>query len=310
MQSPAWSGVRKIRDLVKNQTNLSGTDASLSIYDTYAAATGIALDSEQILFCSMIAGRKIIYEAQTTHGHAVQSGEAFLLAPGSHVEIDCPDATLASPTTCLAVEISPEKVKELSEYMSDDCPIGLAPNAYSIDAAPGIVRFTHTPATRQLMGRMVSIFTEDHPDKTLLIDLSIKELIVRLLRYRGREFLLDYSKHTPDGTGITAALNHIRQNLAGPLCIEKLARIACMSRSRLYAQFKRDLGCSPGECHQQLRLKEAARRLAMGATITAVSYELGFSQPSHFSHRFRDLFGCSPREYRNRTSGTGPSTFD
>lgn len=99
-----------------------------------------------------------------------------------------------------------------------------------------------------------------------------------------------------------AASAFLEKNLAQPLDIDELSRLACMSRSRLYVEFKNQLGCTPCEFLQQLRLKSAAKRISNGDAITRVCYELGFSNPSHFSRRFRDFFGCSPREYRNRFS--------
>ena len=32
-------------------------------------------------------------------------------------------------------------------------------------------------------------------------------------------------------------------------------------------------------------------------SITAVSYDLGFSNPSHFSRRFHQMYGMTPREF-------------
>jgi AraC-like DNA-binding protein len=48
------------------------------------------------------------------------------------------------------------------------------------------------------------------------------------------------------------------------------------------------------------RLHLAARRLATtGSAVSEIGYSLGFSSPSHFTARFRERFGMSPREYRN-----------
>jgi AraC-like DNA-binding protein len=73
-----------------------------------------------------------------------------------------------------------------------------------------------------------------------------------------------------------------------------------MSRSRLYVEFKQKLGCSPVELQQQLRLKRAAERIRNGEAITAISYDLGFNDPSHFCHRFKNFFGCTATEYKQR----------
>jgi len=71
-----------------------------------------------------------------------------------------------------------------------------------------------------------------------------------------------------------------------------------MSRSRLYVEFKKQLGCSPGEYQQQQRLKRAADFLKTGKTVTEACYDVGFNDLSHFSRRFTQFFGQSPTQFR------------
>ena len=112
--------------------------------------------------------------------------------------------------------------------------------------------------------------------------------------------LLNYCRWAPDASGITAAVNFIEQSLASHLDVDQLCRQACMSRSKLYAEFKKQLGCSPGEYQQQLRLKAAAKALSAGNTVTQTCYDLGFNDLSHFSRRFSRFFNCSPSQFRSK----------
>lgn len=299
MRPRALEDLRKPRDLARSQMSFSGADSILTIYNAHVPVERVSLDTDQLLFCSMITGRKVVHDHQSSNGQVIQTGEAFFLRPGSHVDIDCPDAAVHSPTTCVAIEIAADKVRDISQRMSSLCAMAAGRPAIAIEHAPGLAPFPHTPATRQLLDRIVSIFTENHPDRDILMDLSVRELVVRILRYCGRASLFDESQ-SMGRNGLTDVLNYMRSNLGEPLSIDKLTSLTCMSRSRLYAEFKRKTGCTPGELQQLLRLKEAARRLAIGEAITVVSYDLGFSGPSHFCHRFRKQFGCSPREYRNK----------
>ncbi|MCW8945523.1 MAG: AraC family transcriptional regulator [Sedimenticola sp.] len=298
MHSAALSKLRRPQKLVENRVSFAGPDSELSIYDTYASASRVGLDADQLLYCGMVKGRKIMHDKHNSADQIFLPHESFVMAPGEHVEIDFPDATPDTPTTCLTVEISKEKVEKLSERMMD---------LYSLDSGSEGWRYTsqilhthHTSETQHLLMRLVSFFTENHPDRDVMVDLGISELIIRMLRHQEREFLLNYCRNTPDSSGLSNALNHIENNLAKPLDIDQLTKLACMSRSRLYTEFKNQLGCSPNELQQQLRLKQAAKRLEKGEQITAVCYDLGFANPSHFSRRFRHFFGSSPRAYQSR----------
>ncbi len=297
MHSMELSRRRRPHKLVENCVNFGGPDSELSIYDTYHAASRVGLDADQLLYCGMVTGRKIMHDAHHDKEQLFLPHESFVMAPGEYVEIDFPDATLKTPTTCLTVEISKEKVKMISARLSDLFPVESGPESWQYDTQ--ILHTTHTAATQDLLKRMVSFFTENHSDRDMMIDLGVTELVVRLLRQKERGVLLNYCRKNPDSSGITAVLNYMEQHLSDPMEIEQLAQLACMSRSRLYVQFKKQLGCSPSEFQQQLRLKAAAERLKQGEIITTVCYALGFSDPSHFSRRFRLFFGNSPREYQN-----------
>jgi len=296
MRSIALNALRKPKNLVENRVSFTGSDSELSIYDTYDAASRVGLNADQLLYCGMVSGRKIMHDTHDSGDQIFLPHESFIMAPGEYVEIDFPDASVQSPTTCLTIEIAKEKVESISERMSDLCPIESGPEGWQYSTQ--ILHAQHTSATQHLLKRMVSLFTENHPDRNAMLELGISELIIRMLRNQERQFLLDYCRKTPDASGITTVLNHIEQHLAEPLDIEQLTKLACMGRSRLYTEFKKQLGCSPSELQQQLRLKVAAKRFEGGESITKVCYELGFSDLSHFSRRFRQFFGKSPREYQ------------
>lgn len=49
--------------------------------------------------------------------------------------------------------------------------------------------------------------------------------------------------------------------------------------------------------------EELARPSSRGRTIAAVARGWGFSDPTHFSHRFKDAYGMSPRDWRAAAHG-------
>jgi AraC-like DNA-binding protein len=136
------------------------------------------------------------------------------------------------------------------------------------------------------------------PDKEIMMDLGISELIIKLLRQQGRDVLLSYCQNMPDASGMSAVINYIEQHYTMPLDADQLAGIACMSRSRLYAEFKKHLDCSPGEFQQQIKLKNAADDIRLGRTITQACFDNGFNDLSHFSRRFTRFYGVSPRQFK------------
>lgn len=291
--------MRPPRVLIENKISFAGPDSEVSIYDTYEAASRVRLDAGELLFCGMVTGRKIMHTAGCNshpEGQVFLPHESFIMAPGGVVEIDFPDANLNNPTTCLTVEISKDKVNSLSERLNESLPMLELANQWKIRTP--ILHTHHSAETQSLLNRLTKLFTENHPDRDVLIDLNISELIIRMLRHKTRDFLLAYCTKDPEANSLIAALDWISSTLSKPLDIDQLCRHAGMSRSRLYVEFKHKLGCSPVVLQQQLRLKRAAERIRNGESITAISYDLGFNNPSHFSHRFKHFFGCTATEYK------------
>ncbi|WP_299880217.1 helix-turn-helix domain-containing protein [uncultured Cocleimonas sp.] len=298
MEMKQLKRLRTPRTLIENRISFAGPSSEVSIYDTYESAKRVRLDAGELLVCGMMTGRKIMHSPNESKGQEFLPHETFIMAPGEVVTIDFPDARRDKPTTCLTVEISKDKVSRVSQRLSDSIPMLESANDWQFGCP--VLHTHHSSETQRLLSRLTKLFTENHPDRDTLIDLNISELIIRMLRHKTRDFLLTYCSKDPEANSLIAALDWINSTLSKPLDIDHLCKHAGMSRSRLYVEFKEKLGCSPVELQQQLRLKHAAERIRNGESITAISYDLGFNNPSHFCYRFKNFFGCTATEYKQR----------
>jgi AraC-like DNA-binding protein len=286
--------------LVENKVSFSGPDSELSIYDTYKQASQVKLKSDQLLFCSMVTGKKVVH-AEKDHYHSeFLPHESFIMAPNKTIEIDFPIAELKQPTTCLAIEISTDKIKKIAGELNQSTPKDKVFGHWQYDE--NLIHSHHNSDTQELLNRIVKIYTENHQDRSYMIDLAVSELTVRLLRHQSRDFMLSFCQNEPDNNGLSAALSYIYQHISDHLDINHLCRLACMSRTKFFNKFKTHLGCTPIAFQHQIRLKQAANMIKNGQPITAVCFELGFSNASHFSRSFKLFYGLSPREYKIRNS--------
>ncbi|WP_019029843.1 helix-turn-helix domain-containing protein [Colwellia piezophila] len=284
--------------LVENKISFAGPESELSIYDTYQQAKKVKLQSDQLLFCAMVTGKKVMHSTQNDFHGEFLPHESFIMAPGSSVEIDFPIAQISQPTTCLAIEISRERVQQVSAMLNQQQPLNQVFGHWQYDNK--LVHTHHNSETQSVLNRIVHIYTENHPDRSAMVALAVSELTIRLLHQKTRDFILAFSQQEPDNNGLNAALNHLELNLAEHLNIDDLARIACMSRTKFFYEFKLHLGCSPMAYQLQRRLKQAAGLLKTGQQITQTCFTLGFSNTSHFSRCFKKLYGISPRQYKER----------
>jgi AraC family transcriptional regulator len=101
------------------------------------------------------------------------------------------------------------------------------------------------------------------------------------------------------------AVEHTRHLLVlhfqEPLTLAELARTVGLGRYRLCRAFRRAVGTTLHGYREQLRLREGLRSLAgRRADLTTVALDLGYSSHSHFTARFRGVFGATPSQVRSR----------
>lgn len=100
---------------------------------------------------------------------------------------------------------------------------------------------------------------------------------------------------------LLSAIEMMEANVEEPLDQEMLARYVGLSRRQLERLFRKHLGRTPAQYYLELRL-ERARNLLYQTTmpIMNVAFACGFVSASHFSTCYRQMYGKTPREERNR----------
>jgi AraC family transcriptional regulator len=136
----------------------------------------------------------------------------------------------------------------------------------------------------------------------LYVDSLRNLLAVHLLRnYSG------VRNDSPPEAGIIDALklkqvkDYIEENLAEELAIANLAALIPMSQFHFARAFKTLVGEPPHRYILQRRI-ERAKVLLCATRLSAaeIAYQVGFSNPSHFSAQFRKLLGVTPKQFRDK----------
>jgi AraC-like DNA-binding protein len=92
---------------------------------------------------------------------------------------------------------------------------------------------------------------------------------------------------------------YIEQHLEENIELEVLAGIAALSKWHFARAFKQSVGVPPHFYLMQRRLELARKLLAeTELSLGQIALKTGFSDQSHFSHRFRVFFGTTPRSFR------------
>ncbi|WP_321993334.1 GH39 family glycosyl hydrolase [Clostridium butyricum] len=108
-----------------------------------------------------------------------------------------------------------------------------------------------------------------------------------------------YKKGKKENEQLQYIINYVNLNFQNTIHLSKLAKEMYTSQSTLSRFFKNHMGIYFGDFVNQVRLNYAVKDLIQtDKTITKISIDCGFSNPSTFSKIFQNEYSVSPTAYR------------
>ena len=102
---------------------------------------------------------------------------------------------------------------------------------------------------------------------------------------------------------IKEALAFIEHNYMNDISVEDMAESLSLNRSYFGKIFKEAVGKSPQEFLISYRMIKAAELLKLTHySINEIGYAVGYPNQLHFSRAFKNVYGASPRKWRNANS--------
>jgi len=99
---------------------------------------------------------------------------------------------------------------------------------------------------------------------------------------------------------LVRAVQYIDRNYGIPMCLDDVAKVACISKYHFCRVFKKHFGMGPIQYLLNLRIKNSMTLLHGGNTsITLIAFRSGFKGLSEFNKQFKKVTGLTPTAYRN-----------
>jgi AraC family transcriptional regulator len=114
---------------------------------------------------------------------------------------------------------------------------------------------------------------------------------------------MDHKKTITDyEISINNTINYISQNLNKTLTLDELSKIANFSKFHFMRIFKAFTGETIGDFIRRLRLEKSAFYLIYNKDmyITEIALDCGYSSSQNYAKVFKNYFGISPSEYREK----------
>lgn len=242
------------------------------------------------LFHYVISGTGTLYAddvAGHTHVYQVKSGQGFLVFPG---QINTYIADKKLPWEYMWIEFDGLRVKESMEVagISPDMPIYRA----------------HSHDLRETMAKEISYIVQ-HPKMPplhlighlyLFLDAFINSIASRKVLKNAT--IKDYH--------IREAQIFIERNFQNDITVEEIAENCGLNRSYFGKIFKEMVGSTPQAFLLNYRMTKAAELLKLtNMPVGDISKAVGYDNPLHFSRAFKNVYGVSPRAWRNKNQIRG-----
>ncbi|WP_070964249.1 helix-turn-helix transcriptional regulator [Vibrio sonorensis] len=101
---------------------------------------------------------------------------------------------------------------------------------------------------------------------------------------------------------IISAIKFIHEDLTKDWTYKSISQRVAISESEFRKKFRSMTCTTLGKYIEIVRLEKAGVLLSKGHNITSVSYEVGFSDPSYFTKRFKHHYKCTPKEFKQNNN--------
>ncbi|MEI7584875.1 AraC family transcriptional regulator [Runella sp.] len=289
---------RKLELIVENRTTYTLDSAELNIYETHQAAKNVELTFGNPVLASMIRGKKVMHLSNAP-SFDFFPGESVIVPAHQTMKIDFPEATSQNPTQCLALAISPAKIRALVETLNERAP--LVDNQAGWQFTNDNFYFTNEKAIHQLIERLIYIFTENNTAKDYFANLVLQELIVRLMQTKARMALTTNLQQLANTNRLAYAVKYVQENIHRNLTIRELADKACMSEPNFFRCFKQQYGVTPVEYINQQRIQLSMKLLNNTIySISDICFACGYNNLNYFLKVFKKTTGDTPANYRKK----------
>ena len=216
-----------------------------------------------------------------SHEYQIRSGEGFMIFPR---QINTYIADPKLPWEYIWIEFDGMRAREIIETA------GLSPDH-------PVYHASYKDLRQNMKDEM--IYIAEHHDATPFHLMGHLYLFIDYLS-RSSSSQMTTSGRVRDFY-IKEALNYIEQNFQNDISIENIASFCGLNRTYFGRIFKETVGKSPQQFLLSYRMAKAAELLKLTQlSISDIGNAVGYPNQLHFSRAFKNVYGVSPREWRNK----------
>ena len=243
----------------------------------------------------MLRGKKVMHLFDKP-GFDYLPGETVIVPPNITMTIDFPEATTHQPSQCTALAINQKEISNTIDFLNENYPrednIGWQLNYKQF-------HFFNNHELAQLINKLIRISTGSELTKDVLANLTLKELLVRIMQMQNLHEVHDNLHELAANTRFAYVLEYINNHLTEKLNIDALSQMAFMSKPSFFRAFRHELGISPVDYVIRERIQFAKQLMTNPYnSISEACFKAGFNNLNYFSRAFKKVEGITPSVYK------------
>jgi AraC-like DNA-binding protein len=148
----------------------------------------------------------------------------------------------------------------------------------------------------QIFENLIKNGQTDSPYTFLLCKAILEQLILKI----AETSIFEHSRTTSSFYTYQNSVEVIQKNFISLQSLEQIAEACHIDSAYLCRLFKRFGNRSPYQYLMRMKMNLAAQKLRLpNSSVKEIAFELGFSDPFHFSRVFKKIFGIPPSKFKN-----------
>ena len=287
---------KELNTLVENRKAYTMNHCELNVFETYQRSELVPLTFSDLVITSMLRGKKVMHLFDKP-GFDYLPGETVIVPPNITMTIDFPEATAQQPSQCTALAINQQEINNTLNFLNENYPRE-DKNAWKLNYNQ--FHFFNNYELAQLINKLIRISTGDSLTKDVLANLTLKELLIRIMQMQNLNEINDHQHELAAGNRFAYVLDYIRLHLTDKLSIDALSQMAFMSKSSFFRAFRHELGISPVDyvIKERIQLSKQFMSYPHNSSISDACFKVGFNNLNYFCRAFKKIEGITPSTFK------------
>ncbi|QEM10857.1 AraC family transcriptional regulator [Mucilaginibacter rubeus] len=291
---------KELNTLVENRKAYTMNQCELNVFETFQRSELVPLTFSDLVITSMLRGKKVMHLFDKP-GFDYLPGETVIVPPNITMKIDFPEASINQPSQCTALAINHQEISNTLDFLNENYP---REDKKIWQLNYNQFHFFNNHELAQLINKLIRISTGDALTKDVLANLTLKELLIRIMQMQNLHEVSDNLHELSSSSRFAYVLEYIRVHLSDKLNIDALSQMAFMSKASFFRAFKHELGISPVDYIIKERLQLAKQLMNNpNNSISEACFKAGFNNLNYFSRAFKKIEGITPSCYKAKLRG-------